>query len=165
VRRKLICRHPKFGTSGPHSRDRDHVGLHVGKFGNSGEAAEIKRDRHGIIQSRQKFGEERKRERERKELASGSFYLLTLALSIKRKVRNEGPFNLAALLSPARLTRSKNSQYACDLGREACFKIRDVRRRRRTRRSISPAYTAMCNFAEEFPVARKSVKGGNRKMA
>jgi len=44
----------------PHSRDRDHVGLYVGKFGNSG-AAEIKRARHGIIQSKPKFGEERKR--------------------------------------------------------------------------------------------------------
>jgi len=46
---------------------RDHVGLHVGKFGNSG-AAEIKRGRHGIIQSKPKFGEERKG-REREELA------------------------------------------------------------------------------------------------
>jgi len=63
----------------PHSRDRDHVGLYVGKFGNSG-AAEIKRARHGIIQSKPKFGEERKRaggrgegarerEREREKLA------------------------------------------------------------------------------------------------
>jgi len=66
-----------WGRVVPHSRDRDHVGLYVGKFGNSG-AAEIKRARHGIIQSKPKFGEERKRaggrggserEREREKLA------------------------------------------------------------------------------------------------